>query len=87
LPGGATARPGTGASAERQLAVRVRNGHPLGDRALVASVADPRFATGVGLVVHGRDRGREVNPFVDLDDEGVWNRVLERMREWLKDFF
>ncbi len=87
LTGGASALPGTGDLAEQTFDLPVRIGYPLGVTGLVDSVDDPRFATGVGLVLHGRDRGREEFSFSGGDDEGVWRRVLERMREWVRDFF
>jgi cell division protein FtsA len=87
LTGGASALPGTGELAEALLDLPIRIGYPIGVTGLVDSVDDPRFATGVGLVLYGRDRGREENRFREGDDDSLWNRVLERMREWLHDFF
>ncbi|CAN5284651.1 MAG: cell division protein FtsA [Gemmatimonadetes bacterium] len=87
LTGGASALPGTAELAEDALDMPVRIGYPIHVTGLVDSVNDPRFATGVGLVLYGRDAGREENRFATGDDDSVWNRVLERMREWLHDFF
>ena len=87
LTGGAAALPGTVELAERILSAPVRIGHPLGVTGLVDSVDEPRFATGVGLVIYGRQAGREDNRFAGGDDDTLWNRVLERMKEWLHDFF
>lgn len=87
LTGGASALPGTAELAERHFDLPVRIGYPIGVTGLLDSVDDPRFATGVGLVIYGRDRGREDNPFSNSDDDSLWNRVLERMKEWLHDFF
>ncbi|HET6638174.1 MAG TPA: cell division protein FtsA [Gemmatimonadota bacterium] len=87
LTGGAAALPGTVELAEQILAMPVRIGRPLGVTGLVDSVDEPRFATGVGLVIYGRDAGREENRFTGGDDDALWTRVLERMKEWLHDFF
>jgi cell division protein FtsA len=87
LTGGAAALPGTVELAERILSAPVRIGHPLGVTGLVDSVDEPRFATGVGLVIYGRQAGREDNRFASGDDDTLWARVLERMKEWLHDFF
>ena len=87
LTGGAAALPGTVELAEEILAMPVRIGRPLGVTGLVDSVDEPRFATGVGLVIYGRDAGREENRFTGGDDDALWTRVLERMKEWLHDFF
>jgi cell division protein FtsA len=87
LTGGASAMPGTVELAEGILNMPVRIGHPLGVTGLVDSVDEPRFATGVGLVIYGREAGREDNRFAGGDDDALWGRVLERMKEWLHDFF
>jgi cell division protein FtsA len=87
LTGGAAALPGTVELAEEILAMPVRIGRPLGVTGLVDSVDEPRFATGVGLVIYGRETGREENRFTGGDDDALWTRVLERMKEWLHDFF
>ncbi|HJR54540.1 MAG TPA: cell division protein FtsA [Gemmatimonadota bacterium] len=87
LTGGASALPGTVELAEQILAMPVRIGRPLGVTGLVDSVDEPRFATGVGLVIYGRDAGREENRFTGGDDDALWTRVFERMKEWLHDFF
>ena len=87
LTGGSSALPGTAELAERTFDLPIRIGTPLGVRGLVDSVDNPRFATGVGLVIYGRDRGRQDLPFLSGDDDSLWNRVMERMREWLHDFF
>jgi cell division protein FtsA len=87
LTGGASALPGTVELAERILSAPVRIGHPLGVTGLVDSVDEPRFATGVGLVIYGRESGRDDNRFAGGDDDTLWARVLERMKEWLHDFF
>ncbi|CAN5825340.1 cell division protein FtsA [soil metagenome] len=87
LTGGAAALPGTVELAEGILNMPVRIGHPLGVTGLVDSVDEPRFATGVGLVIYGRQAGRDDNRFSGGDDDALWSRVLERMKEWLHDFF
>jgi cell division protein FtsA len=87
LTGGAAALPETVDLAEEILSLPVRIGRPLGVTGLVDSVDEPRFATGVGLVIYGRDAGREENRFTGGDDDALWTRVLERMKEWLHDFF
>jgi cell division protein FtsA len=87
LTGGASALAGTTELAERVLEMPVRIGYPIGITGLVDSVDDPRFACGVGLVLYARDRGREENRFAAGDDDSLWNRTVERMKEWLHDFF
>lgn len=87
LTGGASALLGTAELAEGAFDMPVRIGYPLAVTGLAESVRDPRFATGVGLVQYGRGAGADENRFVSSDDDSLWGRVLERMREWLEDFF
>ncbi|HUP18549.1 MAG TPA: cell division protein FtsA [Gemmatimonadota bacterium] len=87
LTGGASALPGTAELAEHTFDLPVRIGYPLGVTGLMDSVDDPRFATGVGLVLYAKDRNKEELSFSGRDDEGLWNRVLDRMKEWFRDFF
>ncbi len=87
LTGGASALLGTAELAEGTFDMPVRIGFPLGVTGLAESVRDPRFATGVGLVQYGRGVGAHENRFASNDDDSLWGRVLERMREWLEDFF
>lgn len=86
LTGGASALPGTAELAEEALELPVRIGYPIHITGLVDSVNDPRFATGVGLVLYGCDKGRADNQFATVDDDSLWDRVLDRMKEWLQDF-
>ncbi len=87
LTGGASALAGTAELAEALFDLPVRIGYPMGVTGLTDSVDDPRFATVVGLVLHARDRGRDEHRFAAGDDDTLWRRVLERMKEWLHDFF
>jgi cell division protein FtsA len=52
--------PGIVELAEQVFEMPVRLGVPQGVGGLSANVADPRFSTGVGLVIHGaKPEGRE----------------------------
>src|SRR5689334_3601113 len=60
LTGGTSLMPGIVELAEQVFEMPVRLGVPQGVGGLSANVADPRFSTGVGLVIHGaRPEGRE----------------------------
>jgi cell division protein FtsA len=52
LTGGSSLMPGVTELAERVLEMPVRLGVPQGVGGLTANVQDPRFSTGVGLVMH-----------------------------------
>jgi cell division protein FtsA len=60
LTGGTSLMPGIVELAEQVFEMPVRLGVPQGVGGLSANVADPRFSTGVGLVIHGaKPEGRE----------------------------
>lgn len=62
LTGGTSLLPGIADLAEQVFEMPVRLGIPRGLGGLSANVADPRFSTGVGLVLHaaGQDNGRKM---------------------------
>ncbi|MFN2433160.1 MAG: cell division protein FtsA [Gemmatimonadota bacterium] len=86
LTGGASSLEGTAMLAEEVLDMPVRIGYPMGVTGLTDSIQDPKYATGVGLVLYGVERGNEEARFSGRDDDGVWQKVLERMRSWLGEF-
>ena len=67
--------------AESILEVPVRLGKPVGISGLVDVVNNPMYATGVGLVLYGEDRGRVQSRF-RIRDGSIFRRVKQRMREW-----
>lgn len=46
----------------------------------------PIFATGIGLVKYGLENHRSPLSFQG-DENKVFNRIAERMREWFNEFF
>lgn len=81
LSGGGAGLPGTVDLAQSVFNLPVRLGEP-GDglSGFADAVRKPKFATGVGLALYGRQRERD----------GVGSaagRVFSRMSDWLRDFF
>jgi cell division protein FtsA len=85
LTGGTSLMPGVVELAEQVFEMPVRLGVPQGLGGLSANVADPRFSTGVGLVLHavqaenGEENGRErrgVEPRRASFDPRRWFRQL-----------
>jgi len=85
LTGGTSLMPGAVELAEQVFEMPVRLGAPQGLGPLAASVADPRFSTGVGLVLHaahaemgGEEPFRDKRPPTDRRgfDLGRWFRDL-----------
>jgi cell division protein FtsA len=72
--------------AEEVLGMPVRRGMPKGVGGLVDVVRHPKYATGVGLVQYGaREHERELFPI--KDNENFYDRVTDRMRQWISEFF
>ncbi|MCS6926674.1 MAG: cell division protein FtsA [Candidatus Binatia bacterium] len=86
LTGGSTIMEGMPELAERVFRLPVRRGAPRYIGGLVDAVNSPMYATGVGLILcewqqtraNGAPRTREVHR---------WQRVRDRMVEWIREFF
>jgi cell division protein FtsA len=86
LTGGTSLMPGVVELAEQVFEMPVRLGVPQGVGGLSANVADPRFATGVGLVLHAAqaeagDGGRVTRANVDRRTRGF------DIRGWFANLF
>ena len=86
LTGGTSLMPGLTELAERVFEMPVRLGVPQGLGGLAANIADPRFSTGVGLVLHaahgesGEAAGRERR--IPGERRGVFD-----LRRWFSELF
>ena len=77
--------PGMVDLAEQVFEMPVRLGAPEGLGGLGANVADPRFSTGVGLVLHAvhEESGETL---VAQERPAHWSQVLDP-RRWFSDLF
>jgi cell division protein FtsA len=82
LTGGASSLGGTAMLAEEVLDMPVRIGYPLGVTGLTDSIQDPRYATGVGLVLYGAERGALEARGARREGEAWWRGGWERVRTW-----
>jgi cell division protein FtsA len=85
ITGGATLLKGMPELAEDILGLPVRQGVPQHIGGLVDVVKSPMYATGVGLVMYGRDHD-EARLF-KVRDDNVYSKVKSRMRSWLGELF
>ncbi|MEM0961832.1 MAG: cell division protein FtsA [Bacteroidota bacterium] len=100
LTGGGALIPGTAELASEILGLEARVGRPLGlDGGLVEEVDDPKYATGVGLVLHGFRTGagrgaslvtREVEADASTMGDGhdadhLVAKIAGRMRSWFDE--
>lgn len=86
LTGGSVAIEGICELAEQIFDMPVRLGYPIGISGLVDVVNSPVYATGVGLVLWGA-RNRNVDLLSPYHNAGMFNRVVERMRQWFVEAF
>ncbi|MEW6097221.1 MAG: cell division protein FtsA [bacterium] len=86
LTGGASMLEGTTELAERVFDLPVRIGTPTGVSGLVDVVNSPLYSTGVGLVTYGMMHKLEGKK-AKFGGGNVFRRVLNRMKEWVGEFF
>jgi cell division protein FtsA len=87
LTGGGSLVAGAADLAAEIFGLPARIGYPVRLGGLVEEYANPMFATGVGLVLHGASREAAGEPFEMDAGEGAFTSTWERMRRWFKDFF
>jgi cell division protein FtsA len=86
LTGGASMLEGTVELAERVFDLPVRIGTPHGVSGLVDVVNSPLYSTGVGLVTYGMMHKLEGKK-TKFAGGNIFTRVLNRMKEWVGEFF
>ncbi len=83
LTGGTALLDGVTEIAESIFNLPTRMGKPTGITGLVDVVNNPMYATGVGLVLYGA-KNQSDNKF-RIRDTNIFNRVMFRMKRWLKE--
>ena len=87
LTGGTSLIEGMQELAEQIFDLPVRVGYPTGIGGLTDVVNSPKYATAVGLLLHGANEERAQRggrPF-RIRDESAFDRILGRMRKWFTD--
>ena len=85
LTGGTSLLPGAVELAEQVFEMPVRLGLPRGLGGLSANVCDPRYATGVGLVLHAARSQEGAVDFVEVGPSKT--RARFDLRNWFADLF
>lgn len=85
ITGGTTILTGMPELAEQVLNLQVRRGDPQGIGGLVENVSSPVYATGVGLVKYGSLKTGPKK--FTIGQENIFDKVVQRMKEWLNEFF
>jgi cell division protein FtsA len=86
LTGGSAIMPGMTELAERIFRLPVRRGVPSQVGALVDEVNSPMYATGVGLILWEMQH-MHTNGIPQSRSGHGWQRVRERVVEWIREFF
>jgi len=85
LTGGTSLLPGAAELAEQVFEMPVRLGVPRGLGGLSANVCDPRYSTGVGLVLHAAKSEEGLGDFVEVGASKTRTRF--DLRNWFADLF
>ncbi|OGP65637.1 MAG: cell division protein FtsA, partial [Deltaproteobacteria bacterium RBG_16_42_7] len=85
LTGGTAIMDGMLELAEQIFNLPVRRGLPTGIGGLVDVVKSPMYSTGVGLVLYGKKHSTMV--LFERGDRQIFNKLFDRMRGWVKEFF
>ena len=86
LTGGSAIMSGMPELAEKIFKLPVRRGFPKGIGGLVDVVNNPMYATSVGLVLFGL-KAQQFGKKPKLTDKNLFDKIFNRMKEWVEDFF
>ena len=85
LTGGSIIMDGSVELAEKVIGLPVRRGIPSDVGGISDIIANPIYATGVGLVLYGaRYKGDKK---LRIREENVFKKIFDSMRNWFEDFF
>ncbi|MCD4812419.1 cell division protein FtsA [bacterium] len=87
LTGGSSLLEGTEVLAEEILQVPVRIGAPKNVTGMIDVITSPKYSTAVGLVCFGAKSRPAGKPARFTTERNLFNRTMERMKEWFSDYF
>jgi cell division protein FtsA len=85
VTGGSSIMEGVPELAEQLFDLPVRLGMPTGVGGLKEVVTSPMYATGVGLVLYGREH-LDHRRFDRFSERTLVDKVIKRMMQWFSDF-
>ena len=85
ITGGTVIMPGMTELAEQVFNLPVRRGLPMDIGGLVDVVNSPMYATAVGLVKYASTHASEGG--FGHNETGIFDKILVKMKGWLKEFF
>ena len=87
ITGGSSLMKGMVEIAEQIFDLPVRLGIPSGFGGLAEIVKSPEYSTGTGLLLYGWRYGQKDPYFMSKNDSRLFQNILKRMKDWMKDFF
>lgn len=85
LTGGGSLLPHFTELAQRMLNMPARIGIPQSSKPLASELQNPIYATAYGLLLHAIQK--KENPALEDLNNSLTNRILQRMKSWVADFF
>jgi cell division protein FtsA len=85
ITGGGAMLRGTIELAEKLWGIPVKLGLPKSMGGLTETVRNPIYSTAVGLTIYGQNFGG--GPGIRSKPEGLWEEVLERIKQFVERFF
>ena len=82
LTGGAAMIPGTVELAEEILQMPVKLGSPSGLKSVSDEINQPIHATGVGLILYGKENNATIEGPFGISESHVFEKIIERMKRW-----
>ena len=86
VTGGGALMPGLAELATDIFGLPARIGYPVKLGGLVEEYYDPRFATAVGLILHGADQDADGETARVKTRKGSIKNAFERVKDWFKEF-
>ncbi len=86
VTGGSSIMEGVPELAEQIFDMPVRRGIPRGVGGLTDVISNPMYATGVGLGLYGAAH-RHRRKFRKITDRNIFDKVVDRMKEWFGEIF
>ncbi|HET6371640.1 MAG TPA: cell division protein FtsA, partial [Nitrospiria bacterium] len=86
ITGGTSCLHGMVEIAEKVTNLPVRRSGPSGVGGLIDVVSSPIYATGVGLVLYAR-KNQDRDDLIRMRRGGMFQKMGNRMKSWVKEFF
>ena len=87
ITGGASLIKGAVELAEQVFDLPVKLGVPQGIDEMIEEAKSPVYSTGIGLILYAQKHRMGENGYWDMGESSLFEKILERMKRMLRDFF